>query len=67
MFVGFWDGDYVNQLPYVWYYVGVMSRRKSCLVDNGVFLIIEKQTVSFHGAVSFKRCSTSSKSDMVNS
>ena len=22
----FWDGDYVNQLPYVWYYVGVKSR-----------------------------------------
>ena len=25
VFVGFWDGDYVNQLPYVWYYVGVKS------------------------------------------
>ena len=24
-FVGFWDGDYVSQLPYVWYYVGVKS------------------------------------------
>ena len=23
--IGFWDGDYVSQLPYVWYYVGVMS------------------------------------------
>ena len=22
---GFWDGDYVSQLPYVWYYVGVKS------------------------------------------
>ena len=21
----FWDGDYVIQLPYVWYYVGVKS------------------------------------------
>ena len=21
VFVGFWDGDYVSQLPYVWYYV----------------------------------------------
>ena len=21
----FWDGDYVSQLPYVWYYVGVSS------------------------------------------
>ena len=20
-----WDGDYVSQLPYVWYYVGVKS------------------------------------------
>ena len=20
-----WDGDYVNQLPYVWYYVGAKS------------------------------------------
>ena len=26
VFVGFWDGDYVNQLPYVWYYVDVISR-----------------------------------------
>ena len=25
LFVGFWDGDYVNQLLYVWYYVGVKS------------------------------------------
>ena len=25
VFVGFWDGDYVSQLPYVWYYVGVKS------------------------------------------
>ena len=25
MYVGFWDGDYVNQLPCVWYYVGVKS------------------------------------------
>ena len=25
IFVGFWDGDYVCQLPYVWYYVGVKS------------------------------------------
>ena len=24
-FVGFWDEDYVSQLPYVWYYVGVKS------------------------------------------
>ena len=23
--VGFWDGDYVSQHPYVWYYVGVKS------------------------------------------
>ena len=22
---GFWDGDYVSQLSYVWYYVGVKS------------------------------------------
>ena len=21
VFVGFWDGEYVRQLPYVWYYV----------------------------------------------
>ena len=26
VFVGFRDGDYVSQLPYVWYYVGVKSR-----------------------------------------
>ena len=25
MSVGFWGGDYVSQLPYVWYYVGVKS------------------------------------------
>ena len=25
VFVWFWDGDYVSQLPYVWYYVGVKS------------------------------------------
>ena len=25
VFVGFWDGDYASQLPYVWYYVGVKS------------------------------------------
>ena len=25
VFVGFWDGDYVNQLPYLWYYVDVKS------------------------------------------
>ena len=25
VFGGFWDGDYVSQLPYVWYYVGVKS------------------------------------------
>ena len=25
VFVGVWDGDYVSQLPYVWYYVGVKS------------------------------------------
>ena len=25
VFVGFWDGDYVSQLPYVWYYFGVKS------------------------------------------
>ena len=25
VFVGFWDGDYVSQLPYVWYYVAVKS------------------------------------------
>ena len=24
-FLGFWDGDYVSQLPYGWYYVGVKS------------------------------------------
>ena len=23
VFVGFWDGDYISPLPYVWYYVGV--------------------------------------------
>ena len=25
VYVGFLDGDYVSQLPYVWYYVGVKS------------------------------------------
>ena len=32
--VGFWDGDYVNQITYVWYYVVVKSSfkhaRKEC-------------------------------------
>ena len=23
--MSFWDGGYVSQLPYVWYYVGVKS------------------------------------------
>ena len=31
VFVGFWVGDYVSQLPYVWYYVGVKSSF-SCLM-----------------------------------
>ena len=25
VFVGFWDGEYVNQLPYMWYHVVVKS------------------------------------------
>ena len=25
VFIGFWNEDYVSQLPYVWYYVGVKS------------------------------------------
>ena len=25
VFLGFWDGDNVSQIPYVWYYVGVKS------------------------------------------
>ena len=25
VYAGFWDRDYVSQLPYVWYYVGVKS------------------------------------------
>ena len=25
VFVGFWDWDYVSQLPYLWYYVCVKS------------------------------------------
>ena len=25
VFVGLWDGDYVSQLPYVWYYLGAKS------------------------------------------
>ena len=28
VFVGVWDGDYVSQLPYVWYYVVVKSSFK---------------------------------------
>ena len=27
-FVGFWDGDCVSQIPYVWYYVAVKSSSK---------------------------------------
>ena len=25
VFIGFWDGDYASQRPYVWYYVGVRA------------------------------------------
>ena len=28
VFVGFWDGDYVSQLPCVWYYVVVKNNFK---------------------------------------
>ena len=35
VFVGFWDGDYVSQLPYVWYYVGVKS---SCCLPTPMTL-----------------------------
>ena len=28
LFVGFWDWDYVSQLPYVWYYVSVKKSFK---------------------------------------
>ena len=45
----------------------LMSRRKRCFVASGTFLIIALHTVSSPGAVSFKRCSTSSNSDSVNS
>ena len=30
----FWNGDYVSQLPYVWYYVVVKSSLKHMLVRN---------------------------------
>ena len=33
VFVGFWDGDYVSQLPYVWYYVGVKSSFQHARVE----------------------------------
>ena len=26
--IGFWDGDNVSQLPYVWYYVGFKHARE---------------------------------------
>ena len=45
----------------------LMSRRKRYFVASGMFLIIALHTVSSPGAVSFKRCSTSSNSDSVNS
>ena len=34
VFVGFFDGDYVSQLPYVWYYVGVLRAVFNMLVRN---------------------------------
>ena len=43
----------------------LISRKKGCLVVNGVFLIIEWQTVSSSGAVSFKLCGTFSTSERV--
>ena len=33
VFVGFWYGDYVSQLPYVWYYVGVKSSFQHALKE----------------------------------
>ena len=53
----------VGSFPSDW----LMSRRKRCFVATGTFLIIALHTVSSPGAVSFKRCSTSSNSDSVNS
>ena len=28
VYIGFWDGNYVNQLPYVWHYVVVKNSFK---------------------------------------
>ena len=32
--LGFWDGDYVIQLPYVWYYAGVKSSFQLCVLGG---------------------------------
>ena len=41
--LGFWDGDYVSQLLYVWYYVGVKSSfhhaREECEVQEGLCVL----------------------------
>ena len=34
VFVEFWDGDYVSQLPYVWYYMLVLRAVFNMLVRN---------------------------------
>ena len=62
MFVGFWDGDYVNQLPYVCYYVVVKSRfkhaREECDLSCGECNVISLYVLCFsvNGSVCFVRC-----------
>ena len=38
VFVGFWDEDYVSQLPYVWYYGGVKSSFQHASPRGPMFL-----------------------------
>ena len=48
VFVGFWDGDYVSQLPYVWYNnnVYLKSNIQTSSMDCTYKLIKDKNTMS---------------------
>ena len=37
--LGVWDGDYVSQLPYVWYYVVVKSRFKHARASTMAYVV----------------------------
>ena len=51
VFVGFWDRDYVSQLPYVWYYVGVKSSfqhaREDCETKRACCLVCQDLVICY--------------------